>query len=370
VIPLRVELLNGYSRRNPGDGWLIELAAALIEEAATFANAEATITAVLVDASSWDVPIKAEIAPLFGSSSKVGITFRGLERLLSDWPQRRTAVLGEPMRIAVGGGYLRSKTLKEAATVLVVHIPQLLGNVSVMLPQSIGPWKWMPERVVKRILSAPHVLARDDQTIEDLSKLGVHADRVADMAVLEIAARGVPMDRVVGDRIVLSPRSVNGVDIVSGVHQILDFYPEAELAYQAEVGSANDDRAFQRSAFPKRPTSSVRSVLDSLDQQVPVMIAGRLHAALEAISRGVPAVHLGYERKSIAAFRDLGLADFVVDVRASEWASDAADAARRIVVDPDAYWARLLAQIPRLQDDRAKLIETLGVAMSRHISRG
>ena len=108
---------------------------------------------------------------------------------------------------------------------------------------------------------------------------------------------------------------------------------------QASAGRNNDDRQLYARRGVADQAEDFGLVLAS-EPAPSVILAGRLHAALEAIAAGYPAIHIGYERKSAGAFGDLGLADYTVDA----WTGSPemlADRVQALAADPGPYWDRV-----------------------------
>jgi polysaccharide pyruvyl transferase WcaK-like protein len=105
-------------------------------------------------------------------------------------------------------------------------------------------------------------------------------------------------------------------------------------------------------------------LLDLLENGLPgVVVSTRLHGAVQSLLAGVPAVHLGYERKSWSAYEDLGLSDYVHNARSFDPAAVAAQALA-LVPDPSAFWQRIEERRPAL----AESSQRLDTVLSEHLS--
>ena len=167
---------------------------------------------------------------------------------------------------------------------------------------------------MRRLLrSVDLVFARDDRTVAELALPNVV--RTSDLALGEITSDGRDASRLTSDApAILSVRHVDG-----GIPA-----PLAELArrmgtfdgYVQSTAGKNDDRPAMASMNARTTlTFDDLMVAGTATDGVRVVVAVRMHAALMALKAGHYVIHLSYERKGFAAFADLGLAEFVHNVR-------------------------------------------------------
>jgi polysaccharide pyruvyl transferase WcaK-like protein len=88
------------------------------------------------------------------------------------------------------------------------------------------------------------------------------------------------------------------------------------------------------------------------------VVSVRLHGALQSVLAGVPAVHLGYERKSWGAYEDLGLGEYVHDARRFDPEAVAAQV-RALQADPTSFWSAVAVRQPDLVAMSDRLTEDL-----------
>ncbi len=382
--PLHVVLLHAYSRRNSGDGLLVDLSVELLREA--FGNGVRT-TIVAADPDSFADAGRPFGAPVLAQHGVV----RRLAAVARSWlPSRGPAALAPVLAdadliVGVGGGYLRARTLAEALRLEAGHLLQLRaarasGKPAVYLPQSIGPARtglpfmsraWR-SRVTALLGACAVVFVRDDRSLLMLSG-NRNTRRAPDLAVLAFGMRrpgpavapgadasgaDAPVRHVV---LVLraAPRWSRAQRTryrraIDRLIARLEARSRITLAVQS-TGRGNDDAAFYRRLGVARPLPSLRQVL--ADDPPDFVVSVRLHGALESILAGVPAFHLSYERKGFGAYADLGLDDWVVN---------AADFDADVVADhlyaPRAalrFWEAATRRADALRVERARLVAAL-----------
>ena len=114
----------------------------------------------------------------------------------------------------------------------------------------------------------------------------------------------------------------------------------------------------ERRSSVRRSESATRSGWRAATADQNGVVSVRLHGALQAVLAGVPAVHLGYERKSWGAYEDLGLGEYVHDARRFDPASVAAQV-RALQADPTPFWSAVAARRPDLVALSDRLTEDL-----------
>jgi hypothetical protein len=204
------------------------------------------------------------------------------------------------------------------------------------------------------------VHVRDDRSLAALGGApNVH--RTPDLAVLDVT-----------DRMAAAPeRSADGTPVLVGraLGEAGD-YPRRLRALaaalggvawgvQAEGSAAKSDRTF----YQALGVPADGRVGELLAGDCGPVVSVRLHGALQAILAGVPAVHLGYERKSWGAYEDLGLQRWVHSARGFDPAAVAAQV-RALQADPAPFWTAVAARVPRLREDSAALDAALAARLA------
>lgn len=358
-------LTHAYSVSNAGDGWLVHLAIDLLREAVEPVD----LTVVAVDGTQLD---GADRVLTFGGRSRHlgGATRTLLASLGIGRAPELDAIAAADLVVAVGGGYLRGRGPRELAVMWLVHGSQLRAasrrtGPTVYLPQSVGPLPRVPAALVRRYLrrvSAVH--GRDDQTMSFLAGLP-NAERTPDVAAVAVAG-ATARDPGHGDD---APGA--GTPVLFQVRplpsraawepDLVTFTAATDLqlvpAVQSVAGRRNDDLALTTRLAQ---TAAVPSVAEALAgrRDLAAAVCGRLHAALACIEAGVPAVHVGYERKSLGVFTDLGLERYVV-APSGEGLRAAEALVHELAADSGPYWASLAQASDALRVDRTALVAEL-----------
>ncbi|MDQ3993713.1 MAG: polysaccharide pyruvyl transferase family protein [Actinomycetota bacterium] len=347
-----VAIIHAYSRRNAGDGLLVDLSLERLRRAGV--RVEDCQVFALDTASFSDLPHVHQIGvPGRRPSTAMIPAGAQLAAALLDGATRcrvrlggLAEVLGQADAIvAVGGGYLRTGDLVSSLGTLLNHVPQLATAArswapTIYLPQSIGPLRGPVGSLVARLLRRIDlVCVRDDRSGEEL-RARVEAVRYPDLAVLQLAERldsGTWSARD-GARVVLVGRELtNGRGYEERLLALSDRLDEVAWAVQAEgLGTKSDLSLYERLGI-----RSDGRLVDLLAGREPgVVVSTRLHGAVQALLAGVPAIHLGYERKSWGAYQDLGLSPYVHDARRFDPAAVEAQA-RALLAEPSEFWARI-----------------------------
>ena len=342
-----IVVLHAYSRANAGDGLLVDLS---LERLARVGIRPADCTVLALDAASFaDLPrvVKVGTARRSVDGEMVRAAGTGMGQLAGALNRRlgfgpaAAAIEESDGLVAVGGGYLRAGTPVNMFGTAINHLPQLTaaartGRPAVYLPQSIGPLRGPVGAAVTaalRRVDAVHV--RDDRSVQALATVG-GVRRTPDLVVLDVAERFDP--RAVGtalDRPIVVARSLSDApDYLAGLRSLAAHLGEVIWAVQAEGGAEKSDREFYRRAG----LPAAGRLTEELGRPgAGPVVSVRLHGALQAVLRGVPAIHLGYERKSRGAYQDLGLTDWLHDARRFDprVVADQVTALRR---DPSPFW--------------------------------
>ena len=355
-----IGLFHAYRAANRGDGWLVSLAQDVIEaacgdRAVTFALDPTNMPGETRRVLDRQRPIRASVA--------AGLTFLPA----TDRATRSVVGLPSPDEVSfgfgVGGAYLRSNDRVHELVVRSHQLPQLdllaeLGDRAAYLPISIGPFRsGLRARVEDRLRQVGLVAVRDDVSARELGHLP-NVVRIPDLAVLNVGQ--TRPERRVGEPgvVAVAVRALSGSNLgMEAAASLAARGRTVRYGIQSSVGRTNDDTQLYASAGVLDEATDLPSVLGS-SPAPSVVIAGRLHAALHSIAAGFPTIHIGYERKSWGAYRDLGLDHWVVnawDTSPDELVALVDELER----EPGAYWESLLASCTRIDAGRTALIDDL-----------
>ncbi|QXQ09639.1 polysaccharide pyruvyl transferase family protein [Paeniglutamicibacter sp. Y32M11] len=353
---MKILLLHAYSSKNTGDGLLVELSHSLLNRA--FSNPE--ITTVALDASSFGerdviqwgdasvqnhkipVPAGMFIASLIGNKN------------LNEIASKSDLILG------VGGGYMRGGTLIEAIKYVGAHFGQLRiaarhGSRSILLPQSIGPFRGPLKQIIgSRLSKIDTIYLRDERSINDLHKLQ-NILRGSDLAVMELARSIEEIPEPVDNRPVIIARHLAGKNKKYGI-LLRDLAKDKRYGWAVQSrGRGNNDGPLT-DALSESTAPNLAELLAA--KKAGVIVSTRLHGSMAALLAGVPTVHLSYERKGWGAFSDLGLDRYVLNARNTTLA-EVNTLVDEIQNDQTAYWKRVLAARGMISKREIELIHNL-----------
>ncbi|MCL2781240.1 MAG: polysaccharide pyruvyl transferase family protein [Actinomycetia bacterium] len=362
-----IAVTHAYSRANAGDGLLIDLTLKRLHRAG-IDPAEIVVLAMdpasltdLTNVVGLGTATRAfDRATLRAARNAVGLAFNPVTRRV--FPGRPAAVLERADAfVAVGGGYLRAGSYVNAIGTTLNHLPPLLAAArsdapSVYLPQSVGPLRGPVGEMVRRLLartSAVHL--RDDRSSTELADKNVR--RTPDLAVLELAETlsDVPVhEKLHGSPMIVARALPRAQSYPERLRRLASGLGAVTWGVQTEGSADKSDRTFYRDMG----FTAGGLVRDVLAGNTGPVISVRLHGALQALLAGVPAIHLGYERKSWGAFQDLGLERFVHSARSFDPARviEQVIALRR---DASGYWSSLTEAAPRLAERSSGLDDSL-----------
>lgn len=351
----KILILHAYSRHNHGDGLLVDLTIDAIQSAC---GDSAQISILCLDKNSFQDLDNCLEHPIFANTgiSKVFVSIKFAVKFLTGQMQLKDltglqTTCDFDAIVAVGGGYLRTTSCFQGIKAILAHAVQIQAVrnskiKSIYLPQSIGPFHPVFAPLFYRSLRyIDRIYVRDDRSFSELQKASVSCKRTSDLAVFEIAKRISGLD--------LSARGKeNGVAIIARnlakstpvrnlyIERLQNIFEAIEGAFPAvqSKGHGNNDPEFYRSIGWGDDHPSFSSIIKSKKPQVAVSV--RLHGALEAISEGIPTVHLSYERKGFAAFNDLGIQEFVHNVYNFDPDKVIAQV-NQLREDPEIYWAAI-----------------------------
>jgi polysaccharide pyruvyl transferase WcaK-like protein len=359
---VRVTLASAYSTRNPGDGLLVDLTLKALRRVRPCVDLRATLA---IDPCSFESRHRS-ISPLPFAPG----TLRKPDLLAT-----ARAVESSDAIVAVGGGYLRWESPREHVNCALLHVGPLgiysRTRPTILMPQSVGPFAdargGLPASIARLVDRATRCYVRDDESVRALQDFR-SVVRVPDLAVLQIAQRGAhPAGPPAAEspRIVLAPRPPrNGRgrnDEAALMRVARATSGTVEWAYQSDVGRDNSDKTYvQRLAG----SSQVRPLKTALATRPTLVVAGRLHAALEAIMSGVPTIHLGYDRKSRGCYEDLGIDDWRYQRSNGIDSEELVQIIELLASSPSRYWNQLTTGVAALRPVADRFYRDLDAALA------
>jgi polysaccharide pyruvyl transferase WcaK-like protein len=379
----QIVLTHAYSRRNSGDGLLVDLSAALLREAFGPRIRLAVVAADPASFPEYDVLP----APVIADSGTARIT--AAARTACRLPTAALSTLRDRLAqadliVGVGGGYLRARDGIEAIKLELGHIVQAeaareTGKPAVYLPQSIGPatacTSALTDRIATRLRHAlstfDTVCVRDDRSQKFLAG-NKNVRRVPDLAVLEFArskeevlARAASHGHEVKHvalvlREAPSWSKAQRQRYAQSVRELISLLQsECRLSFAVQSsGRGNDDVAYYRRLGISGDLPSLRHLLEHDTPDAVVSV--RLHGALDSLLHGVPAFHLSYERKGFGAYEDLGIPGWVAN--AADFDATAVMQHLFAPMSLPSFWDATQDALARIGAQRASLVETLRLA--------
>ncbi len=217
---------------------------------------------------------------------------------------------------------------------LIQRIVRRAGKELVLSPQTIGPFSSSFARVLGKsaLRNASLVLARDPKSMKILEKMSVTSRRLStdvvfNLPVPEVTKDGGVILNVSG--LLYRGSSLVGKEIYQSqtkelIERLLaDGKRITLLPHVLEGSSTDNDVDVSRELFDEYSSRGVelfvpanledaRSRISSAD----ILIGARMHACLNALSVGVPAVALAYSRKFEPLMKAVGW-DAVIDLKES-----------------------------------------------------
>jgi len=154
----------------------------------------------------------------------------------------------------------------------------------------------------------------------------------------------------------------NAVGYRLGLGRLASMLGEVRWAVQADGDPSKSDRNFYRDSLHIEPAGRLVDLL-AAPEPGPV-VSVRLHGALEALLAGIPAIHLGYERKSWGAYADLGLSRWMHSARRFD-PSEVADQVREVAADPGPFWSAVRSRAGDLRTASAALTDEVATVLGR-----
>ncbi|WP_052878315.1 polysaccharide pyruvyl transferase family protein [Vibrio coralliirubri] len=322
---MKVFIQQAYSRKNSGDGLLVDLTLKNLQEA--FGDHEYTILAN--DPASF-----SDLKNVYqGQSTRIGIS-KYFHSAINIGKLILNLVFKVPVRdpyleklssesdliVGVGGGYMRGKGALETLKCLANNIYQLAwakdtGKPIVYFPQSVGAYHPLIWRMISRYFKDMTYYCRDDRS----SHLVDGSIRMPDLVVLEIANKLniKPINPKRRDGILFVVRELNDTEAriskyKDNINKLSELYDSrCEFVIQSK-GRGNDDEKFASEVLG---LTGLRTLKEALrDGKNYLVVSVRLHGALESILSGHTAIHLSYERKGFGAYSDIGIIDYCHNV--------------------------------------------------------
>lgn len=360
---------HAYSRRNSGDGLLVDATLDLLGEA----GVDEEVHVLALDAASF--PEIEHISQISATAGGIPALLRGgatlgLEGLSAAHLPLRSELTALFQRarliVAVGGGYLRAGNPREAAKTTLAHLPQLLAAGSaeapaLYLPQSIGPLHGPGGAALRAGLRrVQRVWVRDDTSLRELAG-NPAVRRAPDLALLRIAGIDASVRPRPGGPVALVARALEGAPgYEDRLKRLADLLPGAVWAVQSE-GRGNDDRSFYRRLGLGAEHPPLAELLAAEPRGTVVSV--RLHGSLDAVIHGWSSVHLSYERKGAGAYGDLGLERYLFESRSFD-PRHVAETTEELVSHPDAFWDQVAAAQPRLRGAREEILGEIRAALA------
>ncbi|MEM1195618.1 MAG: polysaccharide pyruvyl transferase family protein [Pseudomonadota bacterium] len=355
-----ISIIHAFSRRNAGDGLLVDLTLELLGEAGIGPD---RCRVFALDPESFPDLAHVERAPgepaarpslkLLRAAVEAAKATVGLGDLRRELHASRAIV-------AVGGGYLVGDDPVRQAGIMLNHFSQLAAAAdapcpTVYLPQSIGPLNTPTAALIKaKLQKIDRVWVRDDQTALELPFECV--GRVPDLAVMKLGRSfaNLALPPLEGPIVLVGRDLPRAPTLQTDLRALAAALPDHVWAVQAETEGKRDDREFyRRSGFELSGRMA-----DLMQGPSGPVVSIRLHGAIAGLLAGRPAIHLAYERKGWGAFEDLGIADYVHDVRNFDPMKVAAQALE-LQQDPDAYWEAVRKATTRLSADWDRIVDDL-----------
>lgn len=324
---MNVIILNAYSAANSGDGLLVQLAIEVVRR--NFG--EVNITVVAADATSFSDLKGVELFDAPVMSAQGGRRIKDALLLRKSYSSLKTLIRSADLLVAVGGGYMRSKSIAEHIKLILGHKQQLKmaiesGIPLICLPQSIGPLCYESSQFLSLYSQAAAVFVRDNRSYEFLrGRLKGRVWRIPDLAVQKVAETirdsGLRISGTerAAERVCLvlrkppawsAEKQAHYNDQIKSLARLLAGSCQVTYALQSTTRGNNDADYYHKQGIGEDYVS-LRSVLHARTNRPDVVVSVRLHGALESMLAGLPAYHISYERKGFGAYEDLGISDWV-----------------------------------------------------------
>jgi polysaccharide pyruvyl transferase WcaK-like protein len=365
-------VLHAYSRKNSGDGLLVDLTAEVIKEAG-LGKIDKIIALDKESFTEFENGYEPQIIKanlfnkgLFALKAVLNIFFANdlYENYLP--PKSKEPVF------AVGGGYMRGRTFLESIKTFLAQGPQLnwasrqKSSPVIYLPQSIGPFSGVMRTYIhSKLKKLDLICVRDDLSQKELNLPNVM--RVPDLAVQELAMAYEPESTQTSfDKIYLIARNVNvpgNEEYIERLKTLKTLIPNIEPLIQSE-GRGNDDVEFYKKLGWTGNIRKVKEVLNNPENRG-VVISVRLHGSIQSMISGCPSIHLSYERKGFGAYSDLGIKEYCHGFKKFD-PNLVLEQANQLKQNSTLFWQSINNNVKNVLNLRRVMIENIVETCSRY----
>jgi polysaccharide pyruvyl transferase WcaK-like protein len=371
---MTVLIVNAYSVRNRGDAAIVRGLIATLRQLGTDRIAVAprgwgqdTEEWLALGADSVVAPLLSiHDAPAWARTRRVLLLAHVIGRIARSLAARVAPPLADDsMRayaragvvVSAGGAYLGGR--KPGVNLVRgynIAYGRIWGRPTIAAPMTINPPSRVVRPLLRNLLRGVPIFARDHETIDRATELGLTATFAPDLVfraartraphqpsgIVAWAPRGYRPDQdawAARDRL-----EANQVAAVTDLLRT-DAALRLEFVPQVDVEDIDDDRVtiarLERQLWPEfdgrvsvlTPPASIEDTIDAYGRYDAVLTS-RLHAALLALLSGTPSLVVGYEPKVSGVLATLGLDDRVIPPDGSWGAAEIASGLRRLMRDP------------------------------------
>jgi colanic acid/amylovoran biosynthesis protein len=423
---MNVLILNAHSAQNAGDLAILRASIACMRRAFPGADLTITMNDELSDLlptdavfvgsfTRWMMRVDARgewrwrksLVPLYALLlilASLVYRLTGLQ-LLPRLPERRAllrAYYAADIVAVIGGGHLYARHAANIAFVwlwLGIALAVLMGKPLIFLPQSFGPLPGaLQQGMLRWLLSrSTLVVAREYRSLRLLAEIGLRrrvlvlpdlafADDITDAEsllvpqVATLAAQGQPLIGLTlmdwqGQNPQFGNQRSYEAAVLALMRHVHERYGARVVLFAQCTGptAAHDDRIIARRLLSEARAQGLESVdfvdaplspeqLKAAYARLDLLVATRMHSAIFALSRNVPALAIGYLYKSVGIMEMLGLERHALDIATIDSAT--------LCAGFDAIWSerdelrrRLSARIPAFQ----RTLEQLPLLIRRSV---
>lgn len=281
---------------------------------------------------------------------------------------------------------------------LYVSLPQVLVLILqrplVLLPQTYGPFRSMPGRIMARwiLRRATQIYSRDKEGIGIVKALAVKTlaePRSTFDVAFAMESRPVPLGAFlpppgaiglnVSGLLYASnwsarDRTVNSDSYRQILHELIYLFAttlnQSIVLVPHVLGSSSESDLAAAIDFHDSLPADLQARVRVLDvpadaSQIKYLIGrceffvgSRMHACIAALSLGIPAIGLAYSSKFIGVYDSIGVGDLVVDLRDAA-KGETVDRAKNLWLRRNQFAAQLCDQIPAIRAQSALLFRDL-----------
>lgn len=375
---MKILILNAHSAQNAGDLAILRESIACMRRAFPGADVTIAMNddlsgllpadAVFVGSfTRWMMRVDARgewrwrksLVPLYALLlilSSLAYRLAGLQ-LLPRLPERREllrAYYAADVVVVIGGGHLYARHAANIAFAwlwLGIALAVLMGKPLIFLPQSFGPLPGAIQQGMLRWLLSRGalVVAREYRSLRLLAEIGLRrrvlvlpdlafADESTDSPVLlvpEVAALTTAGQPMIGLTLMdwqgQNPQFRNQRSyeeaVLALMRHVRERYDARVVLFAQCTGptAAHDDRLIARRLLAEARSQGIDGVyfvdaalspeqLKVAYERLDLLVATRMHSAIFALSRNVPALAIGYLYKSVGIMEMLGLERHALDI--------------------------------------------------------